>query len=129
VAKSVISTKSIIALPIVAVNYGCSPQFVDWLYDPYRNGAGVIMDYCCYGAALTCMFLGLPNRVSTIAGRLRKSDLPAEDNAVMIMQHATAISTATASWTQSGHMTSYEPILYGDKGTLTVERQIVFGGC
>ena len=97
---------------------GCSPQFVDWLYDPYRNGAGVIMDYCCYGAALTCMFLGLPNRVSTIAGRLRKSDLPAEDNAVMIMQHATAISTATASWTQSGHMTSYEPIFYGDKGTL-----------
>lgn len=97
---------------------GCSPQFVDWLYDPYRNGAGVIMDYCCYGAALTCMFLGLPSRVSTIAGRLRKSDLPAEDNAVMIMQHATAISTATASWTQSGHMTSYEPIFYGDKGTL-----------
>ncbi len=97
---------------------GCSPQFVDWLYDPHRNGAGVIMDYCCYGAALTCMFLGLPNRVSTIAGRLRKNDLPAEDNAVMIMQHATAISTATASWTQSGHMTSYEPIFYGDKGTL-----------
>jgi len=97
---------------------GCSPQFVDWLYDPYRNGAGVIMDYCCYGAALTCMFLGLPSRVSTMAGRLRKSDLPAEDNAVMVMQHATAISTATASWTQSGHMTSYEPIFYGDKGTL-----------
>ncbi len=97
---------------------GCSPQFVDWLYDPYRNGAGVIMDYCCYGAALTCMFLGLPSRVTTIAGRLRKQDLPAEDNAVMVMQHATAISTATASWTQQGHLTSYEPIFYGDKGTL-----------
>lgn len=97
---------------------GCSPQFVDWLYDPYRNGAGVIMDYCGYGAVLTCMFLGLPSRVSTIAGRLRKHDLAAEDNAVMIMQHATAISTATASWTQSGHMTSYEPVFYGDKGTL-----------
>lgn len=97
---------------------GCSPQFVDWLYDPYRNGAGVIMDYCCYGAALTCMFLGLPSRVSTVAGRLRKDDLPAEDNAVMVMQHATAISTATASWTQQGHLTSYEPMFYGDKGTL-----------
>jgi predicted dehydrogenase len=97
---------------------GCSPQFVDWLYDPYRNGAGVMMDYCCYGAALTCMLLGLPSRVSAIAGRLRKVDLPAEDNAVLVMQHATAISTATASWTQQGHLTSYEPIFYGDKGTL-----------
>ncbi|MFM2033299.1 MAG: hypothetical protein RLZZ297_2064 [Chloroflexota bacterium] len=97
---------------------GCSPQFVDWLYDPYRNGAGVIMDYCCYGAVLTCLFLGLPSRVTTVAGRLRKHDLPAEDNAVMVMQHATAISTATASWTQQGHLTSYEPMFYGDKGTL-----------
>ncbi len=97
---------------------GCDPQFVEWLYDPYRNGAGVIMDYCCYGAALTCMFLGLPAKVSTMAGRLRKHDLPAEDNAVLVMQHATAISTATASWTQIGHMTSYEPTFYGDKGTL-----------
>lgn len=97
---------------------GCDPQFVEWLYDPYRNGAGVIMDYCCYGAALTCMFLGLPSKVTTMAGRLRKYDLPAEDNAVMLMQHAGAISTATASWTQIGHMTSYEPTFYGDKGTL-----------
>ncbi|MFN5936242.1 MAG: Gfo/Idh/MocA family protein, partial [Roseiflexaceae bacterium] len=97
---------------------GCDPQFVEWLYDPYRNGAGVIMDYCCYGAALTCMFLGLPAKVSTMAGRLRKYDLPAEDNAVLVMQHATALSTATASWTQIGHMTSYEPTFYGDKGTL-----------
>lgn len=97
---------------------GCDPQFVEWLYDPYRNGAGVIMDYCCYGAALTCMLLGLPAKVSTMAGRLRKHDLPAEDNAVLIMQHATALSTATASWTQIGHMTSYEPTFYGDKGTL-----------
>ncbi|MFN7471877.1 MAG: Gfo/Idh/MocA family protein [Roseiflexaceae bacterium] len=99
---------------------GCSPQFVDWLYDPYRNGAGVIMDYCCYGAALTCMFLGLPARVTAVAGRLRKEDLPAEDNAVLVMQHASAISTATASWTQQGHLTSYEPMFYGDKGTLVV---------
>lgn len=99
---------------------GCSPQFVDWLYDPYRNGAGVIMDYCCYGAALTCMFLGLPARVTAVAGRLCKDDLPAEDNAVLVMQHASAISTATASWTQQGHLSSYEPMFYGDKGTLVV---------
>lgn len=97
---------------------GCSPHFWGWLYDPSLNGAGAFMDYCCYGAALDCMLVGMPARVTAVAGRLRKTDLPAEDNAVMIMQHQNAISTSTASWTQIGHMTSYEPIIYGDKGTL-----------
>ncbi len=97
---------------------GCSPHFVGWLYDPSLNGAGAFMDYCCYGAALDCMLVGMPSRVTAVAGRLRKTDLPAEDNAVMIMQHQNAISTSTASWTQIGHMTSYEPVIYGDKGTL-----------
>lgn len=97
---------------------GCSPHFVGWLYDATLNGAGAFMDYCCYGAALDCMLVGMPSRVTAVAGRLRKTDLLAEDNAVMIMQHQNAISTSTASWTQIGHMTSYEPIIYGDKGTL-----------
>lgn len=96
----------------------CSPYFSEWLYDPYRNGAGALMDYCCYGAALVCDVLGLPSRVTAVSGRLRKHDLPAEDNAIIIMQHARAISTATASWTQSGHLTSYEPMFYGSEGTL-----------
>ncbi|GAB4111946.1 MAG: hypothetical protein Fur005_13880 [Roseiflexaceae bacterium] len=99
---------------------GCSPYFSEWLYDPRRNGAGALMDYCCYGAAMTCLLLGLPSRVTAVSGRLRKHDLPAEDNAVLIMQHARAISTSTASWTQQGHLTSYEPMIYGSTGTLVV---------
>jgi len=100
---------------------GCSPYFSEWLYDPQRNGAGALMDYCCYGAALTCRLLGLPARVTAVSGRLRKVDLPAEDNAVLIMQHARAISTSTASWTQIGHMSSYIPMIYGSAGTLILE--------
>jgi predicted dehydrogenase len=99
---------------------GCSPFFSEWLYDPERNGAGALMDYCCYGCALTCLLLGLPSQVTAVAARLRKPDLPADDNAVLIMQHPGAISTSTASWTQSGHMTSYEPMIYGSSGTLVV---------
>jgi predicted dehydrogenase len=100
---------------------GCSPYFSEWLYDPQRNGAGALMDYCCYGAALTCRLLGLPSRVTAVSGRLRKVDLPAEDNAVLIMQHARAISTSTASWTQIGHMSSYIPMIYGSAGTLILQ--------
>jgi predicted dehydrogenase len=99
---------------------GCSTHFAEWLYDPRRNGAGALMDYCCYGAALTCSLLGLPARVSAVSARLQKPDLLAEDNAVVIMQHARALSTATASWTQQGDMTSYEPMIYGTRGTLFI---------
>jgi len=99
---------------------GCSPFFCEWLYDPRRNGAGALMDYCCYGAALTCALLGLPSRVTALTGRLWKPDLLAEDNAVIVMQHARAISTATASWTQIGDMTSYEPMIYGSEGTIHI---------
>jgi predicted dehydrogenase len=105
---------------------GCSPYFSEWLYDPHRNGAGALMDYCCYGAALTCRLLGLPARVTAVSGRLRKEDLPAEDNAVLIMQHARAISTSTASWTQIGHMSSYIPMIYGSAGTLIVQHREVW---
>ncbi|MFO7168484.1 MAG: Gfo/Idh/MocA family oxidoreductase [Chloroflexota bacterium] len=99
---------------------GHATYFEEWLFDPRRNGGGALMDYCCYGAALTCTLLGLPSRVTAVSGRLFKANLPAEDNAVMIMQHARALSTTTASWTQSGHMTSYEPMIYGSDGTLVI---------
>jgi predicted dehydrogenase len=99
---------------------GCSTHFAEWLYDPRRNGAGALMDYCCYGAALTCALLGLPSRVTAVSARLAKADLPSEDNAVLVMQHARALSTSTASWTQQGDMTSYEPMIYGTRGTLYI---------
>lgn len=104
---------------------GCSPAFSEWLLDPHRNGSGVLMDYCSYGAALTCLLLGLPSRVTAIASRVQKLDLPAEDNAVVIMQHAAAVSTSVGSWTQIGHMTSYVPMFYGTDGTLVVTHDSV----
>jgi predicted dehydrogenase len=99
---------------------GCSPAFSEWLLDPHRNGSGVLMDYCSYGAALACLLLGLPSRVTAVTGRAVKLDLPAEDNAVVVMQHADAISTSVGSWTQIGHLTSYVPTFYGTDGTLVV---------
>jgi predicted dehydrogenase len=101
--------------------FGHVGYFAKWLYDPRRNGGGALIDYCCYGAALTCLLLGLPSRVTAMSGRLRKQDLPAEDNAILIMQHARAISTATASWTQIGMATSYIPTFYGSAGTLLAQ--------
>ena len=47
--------------------FGCSPQFSEWLYDPKRNGGGALVDYCGYGALLCRLVLGQPTAV--IGGR------------------------------------------------------------
>ncbi len=97
---------------------GASEYFCDWLYDPNRNGGGALMDYCCYGAVLSRALLGRPHSVTAVSGNLVKTDLDAEDNAVLLMQYPKAISIAEASWTQIDKATNYHTQIYGTEGTL-----------
>jgi len=101
---------------------GCTPYFYDWLHDAELNGAGALMDYCCYGAALARYVLGQPSRVTGVAGQLLKEYITVEDNAVILMQWPRAMAITEASWSQIGHLTSYETVIYGSEGTLFVER-------
>ncbi len=101
---------------------GCTPYFYNWLHDAELNGAGALMDYCCYGAALARYLLGQPSRVTGTAGHLVKDYITLEDNAVIVMQWPRAMAVTEASWTQIGHLTSYETVIYGTEGTLFVER-------
>ena len=101
---------------------GCTPYFYNWLYDAELNGAGALMDYCCYGAALTRYLAGMPSRVTGVAGQLQQEYITVEDNAVIVMQSPRAISISEASWTQIGHLTSYVTTIYGSQGTIVVER-------
>src|SRR5213593_2937177 len=52
--------------------FGCSPQFCDWLYDPRRNGGGALIDYCGYGAVLCRLVLGRPQAVTAAQGGPRR---------------------------------------------------------
>jgi len=104
------------------VELGCSRQFCEWLYDAEANGAGALMDYCCYGAVLADVLLGRPESVTGL--RLRtglKPDLRLEDNAILILKYAHALATTEASWTQIGHLTSYSATIYGSRGTVHIE--------
>jgi predicted dehydrogenase len=101
---------------------GCTPYFYNWLHDAELNGAGALMDYCCYGAALARYVLGQPSRVTGVAGQLLKDYITLEDNAVILMQWPRAMAVTEASWSQIGHLTSYETVIYGSEGTLFVER-------
>lgn len=100
---------------------GCTPYFYNWLHDASLNGAGALMDYCCYGAALARHVLGQPSRVVGVVGHCLKDYITVDDNAVIVMQWPRAIAITEASWTQIGHLTSYVATLYGSEGTLLVE--------
>ncbi len=99
---------------------GCSEFFCDWLYDAHLNGAGALMDYCCYGSALACVLLGKPEKVSGVTGLLCKKDIEVEDNAIFTMTYPNAFATTEASWTQVGKLTAYNVTILGERGTMTV---------
>ncbi|NQV26191.1 MAG: Gfo/Idh/MocA family oxidoreductase [Rhodopirellula sp.] len=103
---------------------GCSPAFCDWLFDPHLNGGGALMDYCCYGAVLARVLMGVPSRVTALTGRFCKENITVEDTALLAMTYPRGMATAEGSWTQIGKLTSYTTALYGDAGTLLVEPRV-----
>ena len=102
--------------------YGCSPEFCAWLYDPARNGGGALVDYCGYGALLCRALLGRPREVTAVAAHLRKVDLAAEDNAIVVLRHHRALGLLEGSWTQVGGEPAFAVIARGDRGTLLVHQ-------
>jgi predicted dehydrogenase len=102
--------------------FGCSPQFCDWLYDPARSGGGALVDYCGYGAILCHAILGRPASVTAVSACLRKEDLPAEDNAIVLLRYPRALALLEASWTQIGGEPGFAMIVYGDAGTALVHQ-------
>jgi predicted dehydrogenase len=103
---------------------GCSDYFCDWLFDSELNGAGALMDYCCYGALLARVLLGMPSRVSGVKGRFLKEAITVEDNAILVMTYPSGMATAEGSWTQIGKLTSYSTAIYGAQGVLFVEPRL-----
>ena len=100
---------------------GCSTYFCDWLFNPELNGAGAMMDYCCYGSVLSATLLGLPESVTGMVGGQVKDGLTVEDNALIAMKYPFGMSSAEGSWTQIGKLTSYTTTFYGTRGTILVE--------
>jgi predicted dehydrogenase len=101
---------------------GCRPSFYNWLYDRDKNGAGALMDYCCYGTALCREVLGQPTRITAVAARLQKDYIDVDDNAIILMTYHHAIGIAEASWTQIDDITNYVPHFYGTQGTMIVQK-------
>jgi predicted dehydrogenase len=97
---------------------GCSPIFCDWLYDAERNGVGALNDQGGYGATICRWFLGRPNRIVAMGGRLTKEDITDLDNVVILARYPNAIGVVEASWSWVGGLPTAGPVVYGTTGTL-----------
>ncbi len=102
---------------------GCSPYFWGWLYDAEKNGAGALMDYCCYSADINARFLGLPESVMGMRGTFVKDYPVPDDNAIIVMKYPHAFGVAEASWTQTvGYAEGANPVAYGTGGSLAISK-------
>lgn len=99
---------------------GCTPYFWKWLYDEQLNGAGALMDYCCYSADMCARFLGLPESVTGFRATLVKDYPIPDDNAIIVMRYPGAFGLAEACWTQTVSYATPNPVAYGTGGSLAV---------
>jgi predicted dehydrogenase len=80
---------------------GVQPEFLSWLTDPVRNGAGALFDFGCYGADLMTWLMGgeRPTSVSAVTQQM-KPDIYSrvDDEATIILTYPHAQGIIQASW-------------------------------
>jgi predicted dehydrogenase len=80
---------------------GCSPDFLNWLTDPVKNGGGAVMDFGCYGANLMTWLMDgkAPISVSAITKHIKPDIYPkVDDDATIVLEYASATGIIEASW-------------------------------
>jgi predicted dehydrogenase len=104
------------------VAIGCAPSFIRDLTTPEINGAGALMDYCCYGANLAARLLGAPQTVMGMRGYFGSEPLYAasDDNAVIVAKYPHAFGVCEASWTQTVGYAGTNPVVYGTEGSIGI---------
>jgi glucose-fructose oxidoreductase len=80
---------------------GVEPEFLAWLTDPEKNGAGALYDFGCYGADLmtTLMNGEAPLSVTAVTKQIQPNLYPkVDDEADIILNYKNAVSIVQASW-------------------------------
>jgi len=101
---------------------GVSPDFLNWLTDPEKNGAGAMFDFGCYGADLMTLIMHGETPLSVTAVAL--TDKPAiypkvDDDATIIIRYKGAQAVLQPSWTWTFARKDME--VYGTKGYVVTE--------
>jgi predicted dehydrogenase len=80
---------------------GVQPEFLDWLRDPVRNGAGALFDFGCYGANLMTWLMDneRPLAVTAMTQRFKPAIYPkVDDEASILIEYPSAQGIVQASW-------------------------------
>jgi len=78
---------------------GASKWANAWLYDPVKNGGGALMDFACYGAALSVWLKGRPTKVFARSLTLKTSQHnKVEDDAVVVLEYPDGTAIIEPSW-------------------------------
>ncbi len=98
---------------------GAPAEFLAWLTDPVKNGAGALFDFGCYGANFATWLLGDERPLSVTA--LTHTNKPAvyprvDDEATVVVQYPGAQLVIQASWNWPYSRKDME--IYGDNGYL-----------
>lgn len=96
---------------------GVGPEFLGWLSDPVRNGAGALFDFGCYGANLMTWLMDnqRPIAVTAITQRIKPQIYPrVDDEATIIIEYPKAQGIVQASWNWPFSRKDFE--VYGAKG-------------
>jgi predicted dehydrogenase len=104
---------------------GVPPEFLSWLTDPARNGAGALFDFGCYGAALaTWLMKGAPPiTVTAVTQQFKPEIYPrVDDEATVVLTYPKAQAILQASWNWPFDRKDME--VYGETGqAITVRRE------
>src|SRR5438552_1508971 len=96
---------------------GVPPEFLDWLTDPTKNGAGALFDFGCYGANLMTWLMEnqRPLAVTAVTQQFQPETYPrVDDEATILLEYPTAQGIIQASWNWPFSRKDLE--VYGDHG-------------
>jgi len=93
------------------------PEFLAWLTDPVKNGAGALFDFGCYGANLMTWLMNNQRPLAVTA--IAQTNKPAiyarvDDEATILLQYPNAQGIVQASWNWPFSRKDFE--VYGEKG-------------
>jgi predicted dehydrogenase len=95
---------------------GVGPDFLSWLTDPVRNGAGALFDFGCYGANLMTWMMDNQRPLRVIASVKRnKPEIysKVDDEATVIVEYPDAQGIIEGSWNWPFSRKDFE--IYGEK--------------
>ncbi len=95
---------------------GVQPEFLAWLRDPVRNGAGALFDFGCYGANLMTWLMDdrRPVAVTAVTQRFKPEIYgEVDDEASILLEYPGAQGIVQASWNWPFNRKDFE--VYGER--------------